>query len=72
MTNIHFLFGGAKYLFAFANIKHFYEICTSSAQRLRRWSNIVQMLYKCFVFAELAYIIFDIFPGDRTEGISQP
>ena len=21
------------------------------AQRLRRWSNIVQMLYKCFVFA---------------------
>ena len=22
-----------------------------SAQRLRRWSNIVQMLYKCFVFA---------------------
>ena len=24
--------------------------CTTSAQRLRRWSNIVQMLYKCFVF----------------------
>ena len=22
-----------------------------SSQRLRRWSNIVQMLYKCFVFA---------------------
>ena len=30
--------------------KHLYNICTTSAQRLRRWSNIVQMLYKCFVF----------------------
>ena len=29
---------------------HFYNICTTSAQRLRRWSNIVQMLYKWFVF----------------------
>ena len=26
-------------------------ICTTSAKRLRRWSNIVQMLYKCFAFA---------------------
>ena len=36
-----------------ANKKHLYNIniCTISAQRLRRWSNIVQMLYKCFVFA---------------------
>ena len=34
-----------------ANTKHLYNICTTSAQRLRRWSNIVQMLYKCFVFA---------------------
>ena len=33
-----------------ANTKHLYNICTTSAQRLRRWSNIVQMLYKCFVF----------------------
>ena len=33
-----------------ANTKHLYKICTMSAQRLRRWSNIVQMLYKCFVF----------------------
>ena len=24
--------------------------CTKSAQRLRRWSNIEQMLYKCFAF----------------------
>ena len=30
-----------------------YNICTKSAQRLRRWSNIVQMLYKCVVFAGL-------------------
>ena len=32
-----------------ANTKHLYDICTTSAQRLRRWSNIVQMSYKCFV-----------------------
>ena len=25
-----------------------YNICTTSAQRLRRWSNILQMLYKMF------------------------
>ena len=33
-----------------ANTKHLHSICTTSAQRLRRWSNIVQMLYKCVVF----------------------
>ena len=32
-----------------ANTKHLYNICTTSAQRLQRWANIVQMLYKCFV-----------------------
>ena len=32
------------------NTKHLYDIYTTSAQRLRRWSNIVEMLYKCFVF----------------------
>ena len=31
--------------------KHLYNICPILAQRLRRWSNIVQMLYQCFVFA---------------------
>ena len=31
-----------------ANTKHLYNICTMSAQRLRRWSNIEQILYKCF------------------------
>ena len=31
------------------NTKHLYTICTTSAQRLRRWSTIVHML--CFVFA---------------------
>ena len=36
-----------------AKAKHLHTICTTSAQRLRRWSNIVQMLYKCFVFAGL-------------------
>ena len=30
--------------------KYLYNIHTTSAQHLRRWSNIVFMLYKCFVF----------------------
>ena len=34
-----------------ANTKHLYDICTTSAQNFRRWSNIVQMLYKYFLFA---------------------
>ena len=34
-----------------ASTKHLYNICTTSAQRLRRWSNIVQMSYKCFALA---------------------
>ena len=28
-----------------------------SAQRLRRWSNIVQMIYKGFVFTEIQRIL---------------
>ena len=39
-----------------ANTKHLYSICTTSAQRLRRWANIVQMLYKCFVFAGIILV----------------
>ena len=34
------------------NTKHLFNIFYKAAQRLRRWSNIVQMLYKCFVLAE--------------------
>ena len=37
------------------NTKQLYNICTTSAQRLRRWSNIVQMLYKCLVFTGYMY-----------------
>ena len=40
-----------------ANTRHLYNICTTSAQRLRCWSNIVQMLYKCFVFTRLTKIV---------------
>ena len=36
-----------------ANTKYLYNICTTSAQRLRRWFNIVQMLYKCFALTGL-------------------
>ena len=33
------------------NTKHVYNICTMLDQRRRRWANVVQMLFKCFVFA---------------------
>ena len=31
--------------------KHLYNMCTMLDQRRRRWAYVVQMLYKCFVFA---------------------
>ena len=33
------------------NTKHLYNICRMLDQRRRRWADVVQMLYKCFVFA---------------------
>ena len=50
IADIAFLFCTAVASYP-ASKKHLYNICTTLAQRLRRWSNIVQMLYKCFVFA---------------------
>ena len=35
------------------NHKHLYNICTMLDQRRRRWADVVQMLYKCFVFARM-------------------
>ena len=32
------------------NTKHFYNICTMLDQRRKRWADVLQMLYKCFVF----------------------
>ena len=42
------------------NTKHLYSICTMLDQRRRRWAGVVQMLYKCFVFAgiELFYMYY--------------
>ena len=40
-----------------ANTKHLYNICTTSAQSLRRWSNNVKMLYKYLVFARTVLVI---------------
>ena len=37
-----------------ANTKHLYNICTMFDQRRSRWADVVQMLYKCFVFAGYA------------------
>ena len=39
-----------------ANTKHLHNICTMLNQRLRRWSNIVQMLCRCFVFTGLLWM----------------
>ena len=35
------------------NTKHLYNICTMLDQRRRRWADVVQILYKCSVFAGL-------------------
>ena len=32
-----------------------YNICTMLKQRRRRWADVVQMLYRCLVFAGTAY-----------------
>ena len=42
------------------NTKHLYNICTKLDQRQRRWSNIVQMLFKCFVFAGVPHSVFSV------------
>ena len=49
-----------------ANKKHLYNICTTAAQRLRRWSNIVQMFYKYFVFTGYDNITILGPPGRKT------
>ena len=46
-----------------ADIKHLHNICTTSAQRLRRWSNIVQMLCKCFVLLGLEELLCERQPN---------
>ena len=38
-----------------ANTKHFYNFRTMLDQRRRGWADVVQMLYKCFVFAGIAF-----------------
>ena len=35
------------------NTKHLYNNFTMLDQRRRRWADVVQMLYKCFVFAQI-------------------
>ena len=46
--SFHFIFTYSE------NTKHLYNICTMLDQRRRRWADVVQMLYKCFVFAGIA------------------
>ena len=40
-----------------SHTQYLYNICTTSVQRLRRWSIFAQMLYKCFVFVVNGYIV---------------
>ena len=53
-----------------ANTKHLYNICTTLDQRRRRWADVVQMLYKCFVSAGiLAYGHDELsFQSDTNDG----
>ena len=43
--------GGERFRYHPVNTKHLYNICTLLVQRRRRWVDVVQMLYKCFVVA---------------------
>ena len=45
-----------------ANTKYLYDICTMSAQRRRRWADVVQMLYKYFVSGGCAWDHYIYFP----------
>ena len=38
------------------NTKHLYNSCTMLDQRRRRWADVVQMLYNCFVFTGYVYM----------------
>ena len=46
-----FFWGGGGLSLHPVSTKHLYDISTMSDQRRRRWTDIVQMLYKYFVFA---------------------
>ena len=41
--NYYLLFIEQEYMYIQQSTKHLYSICTTSAQRLSRWSNIVQI-----------------------------
>ena len=46
-----------------ANTKHLYNTCTMLDERRGHWADVVQMLYKCFVFAvNRVYCRFLVFP----------
>ena len=40
------------------NTNHLYNICTMLSQRQRRWADVVQMLYKFFVFVGMFPLYF--------------
>ena len=54
---------GDAHCIPIANTKHLYNICIMLDQRRRRWADVIQMLYKCFVFA--GYLL-------RVDGLLHP
>ena len=40
-----------------ANTKYLYSVYTMLSQRRRRWTDVVSMLYKCFVFAGMTHTL---------------
>ena len=50
-TSGHCLVSYLSYSTLPANTTHLYNICTMWDQRRRCWADVVQMLYKCFVFS---------------------
>ena len=54
------------------NTKHLHTICKKSAQRLRRWTNIVQMFQKCCVFTATCTTHLSVAHTTLSEALLRP
>ena len=55
-----------------ADTKHLYNSCTMLDQRRRCWSDVVQMLYKCFVFAGIMSFFICTFSYNHFDNQHRP
>ena len=53
LSLIHTLWHQVRYRGISVNTNHLYNICTILVQHRRRWADVVQIMYKCFMFASI-------------------